>query len=66
MKFVVLRTIHVSDGSGYPMAAWAPRVVRRAVMMVMAISATLFNVFFVDSFIGLTPDPSLNKEGSIY
>ena len=33
------------------MAACAPNVVSNAVMMVMTISATLFNVFFVDSFI---------------
>jgi len=42
------------------------RAVRRAVRMVITMSPMRRKVFLVDSFIGLTPDPSLNKEGSIY
>jgi hypothetical protein len=40
--------------------------VRRAVRMVITMSPMRRKVFFVDSFIGLTPNPSLNREGSVY
>ena len=45
-------------------AACAPSVVSSAVRMVTTISPILFSVFFVDSFIRLTPDPSLSKRGA--
>jgi len=40
--------------------------VMRAVKTVTTMSKILFSVFFVDSFIRLTPDPSLNREGRVY
>ena len=47
-------------------AACAPRVVSSAVRIVITISPMRFRVFLVLSFIGLTPNPSLNREGSVY